>query len=147
LLKLKKHKGFRWEMQQPAAKYWLSKDKASAKRMNSLITRAKLKPVLETDAEIHVGVNLSRSVPGEPKSLSLDLNNNNFDPETDTFTPTKLFSVSIELPSDFKPPFEVSVSELGKDDRPMKFTRKDGRLSITFEPFEIYQIIQIEEMK
>ena len=145
LKKLKKHKGFRWEKQQPAAKYWLSKDEASAKRMNSLITWPKLKPVLETDAEIHVGVNLSRSLPGEPKSLSLDLNNSNFDPETDTFTATKPFSVSIRLPADFKPPFEVSVSELRKDARPMKFTRKGDRLVIQVDSFEIYQFVQIFE--
>ena len=104
-----------------------------------------LDQVVETDAEIHVGVTHSRSLPGEPKSLSLDLNNNNYDPATDTFTPTKPFSVSIELPADFTPPFEVSVSELGKESRPMKFTRKGDRLVIPVDSFEIYQLIQIVE--
>lgn len=128
---------------QPAAPYWLWKK--NDEKLAVLLED--LDQVVETDAEIHVGVTLSRSLPGEPKSLSLDLNNNNFDPATDSFTATKPFNVSIRMPANFKPPFEVSVSELGKDTRPMKFTRKDGRLSITFEPFEIYQLIQIIEKK
>ena len=106
-----------------------------------------LDAVVETDAEIHVGVTLSRSLPGELKSLSLDLNNNNFDPATDTFTATEPFNVSIRMPADFKPPFEVSVSELGKDTRPMEFTLKGDRLVIPVDSFEIYRLIQIVAKK
>ena len=143
LKQLESYANFQRVAAQPAAPYWLLKK--NDEKLDQLLMD--LDQVVETDAEIHVGVTLSRSLPGEPKSLSLDLNNNNFDPATDTFTPTKPFNVSIRLPADFKPPFEVSVSELGKDDRPMKFTRKGGRLSINFEPFEIYQLIQIVEKK
>jgi len=128
---------------QPAAPYWLWKK--NGEQLALLLED--LDPVVETDAEIHVGVNLSRSLPGEPKSLSLDLNNNNFDPETDAFTATKPFNVSIRMPADFKPPFEVTASELGKETRKLEATLKGDRLSINFEPFEAYQLIQIVEKK
>ncbi|MEA2068261.1 MAG: hypothetical protein U9P12_03575 [Verrucomicrobiota bacterium] len=147
LERFKKHKGFRWIMQQPAANYWLSKDAGSAKRMNSLMTWPDLNPVLETDAEIHVGVTLSRSLPGEPKTLSLDLNNNNFDPETDGFTPTRPFRVSIRLPDDFKSPVEVLVSEPRKETRSVKFKKNDDLLVITFEPFEMVQFVQVRSVE
>ena len=143
LKRLESYTSFQRVTAQSAAPYWLWKK--NGEKLARLLTE--LDPVVETDAEIHVGVNLSRSLPGELKSLSLDLNNNNFDPETDTFTATKPFNVSIRLPADFRPPFEVSVSELGKDTRPMKFTRKGDRLSITLEPFEIYRLIQIVAKK
>lgn len=142
----KSRKNFRWIMQQPAAQYWLSKDEAAARRMNSLITWPGLEPALETDAQIHVGVTLSRSLPGERKSLSLDLNNNHFNPETDTFTPTQPFSVSIRLPDDFKPPFEVTVSEPRKETRSRQFRQNGDRLVLTVDPFEMYQFVQIRSM-
>ena len=143
LKRLECYANFQRVAAQPAAPYWLWKK--NGEKLGLLLTE--LDPVVETDAEIHVGVNLSRSLPGEPKSLSLDLNNNNFDPATDTFTPTKPFNVSIRLPADFKPPFELTVSELGKETRKLKATLKGDRLSINFEPFEIYQLIQIVEKK
>jgi len=140
---LERYANFQRVAAQPAAPYWLWKK--NGEQLALLLED--LDPVVETDAEIHVGVNLSRSLPGEPKSLSLDLNNNNFDPATDTFTATKPFNVSIRMPADFKPPFEVSVSELGKETRKLEATRKGDRLSINFEPFEAYQLIQIVEKK
>lgn len=143
LKSLEKYAGFRWVKQQPATRSWLSKDGGAAKRMDSLITWPGLSPVLETDAEIHVGVTLSRSLTGEPNSLSLDLNNNNFDHETDRFTPTEPFSVSFLLPNDFKSPFAVTVSEPGNAARQLKVERKGDRVVIAIEPFEIYQLIQI----
>jgi hypothetical protein len=103
--------------------------------------------VLETDAEIHVGVTLSRSLPGEPKSLSLDLNNNNFSHETDRFNPTEPFSVSVRLPNDFKSPLAVTVSEPGKGTRQLKVERMEDRVVIAIEPFVIYRLIQIKEQK
>lgn len=143
LKRLERYANFQRVAAQPAAPYWLWKK--NGEQLALLLED--LDQAVETDAEIHVGVNLSRSLPGEPKSLSLDLNNNNFDPATDTFTATKPFSVSIELPADFTPPFEVSVSELGKETRKLEATRKGDRLSINCEPFEVYQLIQIVEKK
>jgi hypothetical protein len=146
LEKFKKKKNFRWIMQQPAACYWLSKEADAANEMKSLITWPDLEPVIETDAERHVGITLSRSLPGESKSLSLDLNNNHFNPETDTFTPTEPFSVSIRLPDDFEPPFEVTVSEPRKKTRPRRFRQNGDRLALTVDPFEMYQFVQIRSM-
>lgn len=137
----KKQKNFTWITDQPAARYWLRKK--NSKQLAALLKN--VDPVLTTDAELHVGVTLSRSLPGEPKSLSLDLNNNNFDPETDLFTQTKPFSVSVRLPKDFKPPFEVSVSEPWNETRPLEFEKKGGRLVFRFEPFEVYQLVQIQD--
>ncbi len=144
----KKYPGFRWVMDQPAAPYWLSKGDEAAKRMKALVTYPNIDPVLRTDAEIHVGVTLSRSLPGEPDTLSLDLNNNQFDSETDRFTPTRPFSVGIRVPKNFKPPFSVTIAEPEKGLWTLpaglvSFNPKNRTLTLAIEPFECYRFVQI----
>ena len=63
-------------MDMPRRPCWLTKDAHSVACLASLTEWPDLPPMLETDAEIHVGVTLSRSFPGQPATLSLDLNNN-----------------------------------------------------------------------
>ena len=140
---LKKYENFRWITKQPASEYWLSKNQTAAKQMTALIRWKEFNPVVETDAEIHVGVTLSRSLDGEPKSLSLDLNNNNFNPETDKFTKTKPFKLKIQLPPDFPAITEITVAEPEKRVRKIDFSVSEQILSLEIVPFEIYQFIQI----
>ena len=148
----KKYPGFRWVIQQPGASYWQSKEKAAMQQMSSLITYPDLCPVVETDAEIHVGVVLSRSLPGEPNCLSLDLNNNNFDVKSDRFLHTKPFQVTIQMSRDFRPPFQVTVAEPGKERCVMEgkavvFDSASGRLTLKFPPFECYRFVKIEPQR
>ena len=144
----KKYPGFRWVMMQPAAQYWLSKNKDSARTINSLISWPDCKPAVETDAKIDVGVTLSRSLADEPLSLSLDLNNNNFNVKTDRFTPTELFEVKIHMPGDFTPPFSVMVAAPEKEERELsrgqiQFDPDSRELILKIDPFECYQFLQI----
>jgi hypothetical protein len=148
LMKLRKYKAFHQVKQQYAADYWLTKDAKSLAAMNKLLKDSKLKPTLETDAEIHVGVTLSRSLPGQAKALSVDLNNNNFDLETDKFTATKQFNVSVYMPNDFNPPFKIVVSEPQKKDVELNreniaYDKPTRKLDIKINSFEIYRLLQI----
>ena len=140
--------GFRWVMDQPGSPYWLTKDGAAARKLAALATWPGLQPTLTTDAEIHVGVTLSRSLPGQPKSLSLDLNNNHFDVKTDRFTATSPLRITIRVPEEFEPPLSITVAEPEQEDRPLEassisFDPSSRQLSLTIKPFEYYQLLQI----
>jgi hypothetical protein len=145
----KKFEGFRRVTAQPGARYWLDKDAAAAERMNALIAWPGFRPSLATDAGIHVGVTLSRSRPGDPPCLSLDLNNNHLDPGPDRFTPSGAFSVSVRVPEGMEPPFAVSVAEPEKEDREMpagslRFDAATRKLAIDFPPLDIFRFVRIQ---
>lgn len=145
---LRSYPGFRWVTDQPAARYWLGKDPAAAQRMTRLATFPGLEPVVTTDADIPVGVTLSRSLPSEPDELSLDLNNDQFDVASDRFTPTQSCQIAIRLPDDFRPPFQIRVSEPEKATRELPgtfvaFNAQERRLTLKVPSFEYYQLIEI----
>ena len=134
---------FRRITEQPAAQYWLTKDNAAAHEMDILIQWTDFTPALTTDAEIHVGITLSRSLSGEPLSLSLDLNNNHFDVETDSFIATELFEINIQLPPEFSEPLLIEAAEPQQSARALDYSINGQVLTLNISPFEIYQFIQI----
>jgi hypothetical protein len=145
---LEKYAGFQRVAGQPAASYWLSRQ--NAPRLHELLSG--LVPVLKTDAESSVGVTLSRSLHGEPLSLSLDVNNNNYDVKSNRFTPTRPFEVKFKIPADFSPPFAVTVAEPEKQTRELagdsiRFDPDSRELTLKIEPFECYQFLQIKPEK
>lgn len=133
---------------QPAAPYWLTKDSQSARELEDLLASALPNPRLETNASIHVGVNLSRSLPEAPPLLTLDLNNNHFVVAEDHYIPTDPATVKILVPEDFGHPEKIVIAEPEKpeqtlDSHQSHYDNPTHTLTLEIPSFEAFCFVRI----
>ena len=139
----------------PGAAYWTSGGNAAAMgQLNDLLRFEGFEPRVTTDAPECVEVNLNVGTGERATLLTVDLNNNALDVESDVVTPTQPFSVSMKLPERFaEKDMRVSYAcPTAEDSRPplpfpaedVVWDRKPGRLTLKVPAFEFYMIIYLD---